>query len=201
MRGRLRLCPYDALLDHLTGEGEVLDVGCGFGHLAWYLSGIMPQLRYYGTDIDARKIDLALRCPGSASLTGGELPVFLHGDVRRVVGLPGNFGNILFLDVLYLMNWELQKEMIAWSLDHLAPGRDSVLLIKTMDPPKGFSGLRAVAEEWIMVRLLGRTLSSGTLNGTRSFAEYAALGRERGFQCEVEPLGTFNPSSILRFHR
>jgi hypothetical protein len=45
MRGRIRLCPYDALPRHLTGEDSLLDIGCGFGHLAWYLASAKPGLR------------------------------------------------------------------------------------------------------------------------------------------------------------
>jgi SAM-dependent methyltransferase len=201
MRARLRLCPYDAIIGHLTGGGEVLDIGCGFGHFAWYLASARPRLEYYGADIDGRKIRLALGCPAPAKVPERPGPVFRHGDVRAVPGLPARFGNIVFLDVLYLMPWSLQTDIIGWALDRLAPGPESVLLIKTMDPAEGFPGWRAVAEEWIMVRLLGRTLSSGAINGARPFPEYAALGRERGFRCEVTALGTFNPSSIMCFRR
>ncbi len=197
MRGRLRLCPYDALLKHLTGAGDLLDVGCGFGHLAWYLASQQPRLRYFGTDIDSRKINLA-----RGSLAGAEArPEFHPGDARELVGLPARFGNIVFLDVLYLMPWDMQKRMLAWAFSRLAPGRESTLLIKTMDEARGFSGFRAVAEEWIMVRLLGRTLSSGALNGARPLSDYLDHARALGFRGESESLGTFNPSTILSFRR
>jgi 2-polyprenyl-3-methyl-5-hydroxy-6-metoxy-1,4-benzoquinol methylase len=197
MRGRLRLCPYDALLKHLTGPGNLLDVGCGFGHLAWYLADERPDLRYHGADIDPRKIDLATE----STERSPQRHDFRLGDVRGLPGLPDRFGNIVFLDVLYLMPWEMQKEMMAWALARLSPGTGSALVIKTMDEAEGFSGFRAVAEEWIMVRLLRRTLSSGALNGARSADDYLAFARGLGFRGEVESLGTFNPSSILRLHR
>jgi SAM-dependent methyltransferase len=204
MRGRLRLCPYDALLKHLTGAGTLLDVGCGFGHLAWYLASERPDLGYHGADIDPRKIALAEgSAKRAASVPYNPLPkpVFLQGDVRGLPDLPAHFGNIVFLDVLYLMPWEMQKQMMAWALARLSPGTDSALVIKTMDEAEGLSGFRAVAEEWIMVRLLRRTLSSGALNGARSADHYLDFARGLGFRGEVESLGTFNPSSILRFHR
>jgi SAM-dependent methyltransferase len=140
LRGRLHLCPYDKLLPHLTGPETVLDVGCGFGHLAWFLREAGSDLAYYGTDIDERKIAVARASADRAA------PRFSLGDVRRVPGLPERFGNILFLDVLYLMPWGLQAEMLAWALDRLAPGPRSVVLVKTLDEAKGFSGFRAMAE-------------------------------------------------------
>lgn len=227
MRGRLHLCPYDSLLRHLTGSGSLLDVGCGFGHLAWYLEDEKPGLAYFGTDIDPRKIGLAqgsLRnrsewngrsaadagkngaagptsAVGPAAAAESEPPEFLLGDARALPSLPARFGNIVFLDVLYLMPWDLQEEMLAWALSRLAPGPESAVVVKTMEEARGFSGFRAVAEEWIMVRLLRRTASSGTLNGARPASDYADFARTLGYRTEVEKLGTFNPSTLLRFHR
>lgn len=218
LRGRLHLCPYDKLLKHLTGPGNLLDVGCGFGHLAWFLNETGSRLKYYGTDIDERKIAVARASLHAAHANGPtidrqsidqasidlsviEQPAFFPGDARDAAGLPERFGNILFLDVIYLMPWELQTRMLAWAMDRLASGPDSVILVKTLDEARGFSGFRAVAEEWVMVRVLKRTRDSGALNGMRPFPEYAAFARERGFRCVIDPLGTFNPSSILRFSR
>jgi 2-polyprenyl-6-hydroxyphenyl methylase/3-demethylubiquinone-9 3-methyltransferase len=209
MRSRLRLCPYDLLLPHLTGKGNLLDVGCGFGHLAWYLEDAKPGLGYFGSDIDARKIALAqgssLPASGKAPVAAGPaqagVPRFALGDVRSLAGLPPEFGNIVFLDVLYLMPWDLQREMMAWALGRLASEPGSALVIKTMDEAKGFSGFRAVAEEWIMVSLLRRTASSGALNGARPAADYLGFAASLGFRGECHALGTFNPSSVLRFHR
>jgi SAM-dependent methyltransferase len=198
LRGRLHLCPYGKIAGLLTGPGNVLDVGCGFGHLAWFLRESGSALAYYGTDIDERKIAAARAAVGAAEPGG---PVFLLGDARGLAGLPERFGNILFLDVIYLMPWELQAEMLAWAMGRLDAGGDSCILVKTLDEAKGLAGFRAVAEEWVMVRLLKRTRDSGALNGMRPFPEYAAFARERGFRCEIVPMGTYNPSSVLRFAR
>jgi SAM-dependent methyltransferase len=198
MRGRLKLCPYDKLDRHLTGAGNLLDVGCGFGHFAWHLASVNPDLRYFGTDIDGRKIALA---QGSVSSNDGSLPQFQLGDASTLPDLPERFGNIVFLDVLYLLPWEAQKSLMAWALGRLAPGPTSAMVIKTMEQARGFSGFRAVAEEWIMVSLLRRTMSSGALNGARPASDYLDFAHVHGFKCEVEDLGTFNPSTVMRFHR
>lgn len=206
MRGRLKLCPYEKLDRHLTGAGNLLDIGCGFGHFAWHLATIKPELRYYGTDIDGRKVALALgSSEANNSKTGGASgeikPAFRLGDASTLKELPEQFGNIVFLDVLYLLPWDAQKRLMAWALGRLAPGPDSAMVIKTMEQAQGFSGFRAVAEEWIMVSLLRRTMSSGALNGARPASDYLDFARGLGFQGEVEDLGTFNPSTVMRFHR
>lgn len=196
MRGRLHLCPYDALLKHLTGRGNLLDIGCGFGHLAWFLEDARPDLEYCGADIDERKIALARGCP-----PGPKRPEFRSGNVMEMPDLAGPFGNIVILDVIYLLPWDMQARLVEWCVERLAPGPDSALVIKTMDVAVGWVGRRTVAEEWIMVHLLRRTRSSGTINGVMPFEAYQDLARKLGCGCEIENLPTWNPSSIFRIHR
>jgi SAM-dependent methyltransferase len=222
MRGRLHLCPYEALPRHLTGAGSVLDIGCGFGHLAWFLAETRPDLAYFGADVDERKVALAegsLRAsprdphpsgpdpvdPRSGDRPSGDpSPAFRHAEVTSAPEAPGwprRFGNIVLLDVLYLLPWEAQVRLLDWALDRLDPAPGSALVLKSMEQAEGLSGFRAVAEEWVMVHLLRRTRSSGTLLGARPASAYADFARERGWRSEVEDLGTFNPSYLLRVHR
>ena len=59
VRQRLRLGGYEQLLPFFPESGTVLDIGCGFGLLGWYLAETRPGLEYYGADVDARKIAVA----------------------------------------------------------------------------------------------------------------------------------------------
>jgi SAM-dependent methyltransferase len=206
LSGRLRLCPYPALLKHLTGTESLLDIGCGFGHLAWFLEKERPDLRYYGTDLDESKIALAqasvpVGAAGAAAEAGGHRPFFLAGDIRKQAGLPARFGNIVLLDVLYLMPWEAQLALLEWCLSRLSDRPGSALVIKAMPPPEGFSGFRAVAQEWLMVRVFRRTRHSGLVNGARAWTDYRDFAAERGLGFGREELPTFNPSMILRLQR
>lgn len=200
--GRLRLCPYPSLLKHLTGSGTVLDIGCGFGHLAWFLARARPDLRYYGTDLDERKIAVASASVARGPRTADKpAPAFHAGDVRAAAGLPEEFGNIVLLDVLYLMPWDVQCALLDWCLDRLSSRPGSSLVIKAMPPPAGLSGFRAVAQEWVMVRLLRRTRDSGTVNGARPWTDYRDFAAARGFHFDREDLATFNPSMVMSLKR
>ncbi len=221
MRGRLKLCPYDALLKHLEGwkkdqssnpadEVEkpisILDIGCGFGHFGWYLKNMHLPLKYLGVDIDSRKIALA-----KGSLTEQEkIPKensvhkpleFIFGNCSEIISNDTRFQNIVILDVIYLLPWDLQVQLIEWCLLHLDPNCKSALVIKTMDVAEGWVGWRTVAEEWIMVHLLRRTQSSGTINGIKPFQNYVDVFNRLGFNCEIENLPTWNPSSIFKATR
>jgi hypothetical protein len=95
----------------------------------------------------------------------------------------------------------LQVRILEWCLEKLSPEPHSALVIKTMDVAVGWVGRRTVAEEWIMVNLLKKTRSSGTINGVKPFSAYAELFNKLGWKFEVENLPTWNPSSIFRIHR
>jgi SAM-dependent methyltransferase len=202
LAGRLRLCPYPALLKHLTGMESLLDIGCGFGHLAWFLEKERPGLRYYGTDLDETKIALAQASrPAATASAGGHPPTFLAGDVRNQAGLPARFGNIVLLDVLYLMPWDAQRALLEWCFSRLSDRPGSALVIKAMPPPEGFTGFRAVAQEWLMVRIFRRTRHSGLVNGACPWTDYRDLAAAHGLGFEREELPTFNPSMILSLSR
>lgn len=196
MRGRLQLCPYDKILKHIPTSGKVLDIGCGFGHLAWYLAHERPSLKYFGTDIDEEKIALAQN-----SAMGITSPNFKFGDITTMDDWSEPYDSIILLDVAYLMPWEIQKKIIAWALAHLNLGSESALLLKTNEVPKGMSGVRMLWEEWIMVNLLRRTKSSGTIQGVQDFQTYINYANELGFNCEIESMETYNPSFLLKFYR
>ena len=119
----------------------------------------------------------------------------------EIADWPPHFQNILLLDVLYLMPWDLQTRILAWALSRLAAGCESRLIIKVMDMERGPRTWAAMAQEFVMVRLLRGTRHSGTLSGGRPLADYREFARRRGWDCVTETLPQFNPSAILRFQR
>ncbi len=198
LRARLRLCPYDALLRFFPERGNLLDVGCGFGHLAWYLAETRPAIQYFGLDPDPRKIQIAQKSLSSENKIQPHFQTLLG---EKTPAWPDPWDCIVLLDVLYLIPWEQQLSLLNWAFERISVIPQGSLILKGMESPHGFSGWRALAEEWIMVHLLQKTLSSGTLRGAQPVEVYQKIGAEHGFQWDMERLPTFNPSFILRFHR
>ena len=198
LRHRLRLCPYDELLPHLPERGAVLDVGCGFGLLGWFLADTRPALDYWGADVDARKIALARlafqRHPA------GDRAAHLHaGDVVTWTERPDRLAAVAVLDVLYLLPLPLQRALFDACCSLLEPG--GRLLLKILPPLRGRARWRTWAQESLMVHVLRKTQGSGAIFASQDPTLYAGWGRERGLDCREVPLPTAPPSTLLVLRR
>ena len=189
---RLRRCPYDEVTRHLPPQGTVLDIGCGYGHFGVYLSLHAPQLRYVGCDPDPRKIAVARTArPGAP---GG--PCRFHlGPCEEVEDMPDSLAGIVILDVLYLMPKERQRAVLAWAAQRLAAG--GALVVKTIDPTKGWRSLMVVAQEWVMVRLLLKTYSSGEFAAALPPAMYVSWLSELRLETEWRELPANRTPALL----
>jgi 2-polyprenyl-3-methyl-5-hydroxy-6-metoxy-1,4-benzoquinol methylase len=99
--GRYLACPSEVLVPWFPKEGDVLDVGCGHGLLAWLLERDDAQAtrRYLGIDHDAGKIAAARMLPLERATFSTETLANLASERYDCVSL---------VDVLYaipLSNW------------------------------------------------------------------------------------------------
>lgn len=189
MLGRLRWCQYDEIADLLPSQGDILDIGCGYGHFAVYLTGRAPGVVVHGCDPDQRKIAVARQARAS------DRRFFHAGDCRSIDSLDRSYQGVVILDVLYLMPLALQDSLLAWAAQRLAPG--GVLVIKTIDPGQGLKSRLANLQEWVMVRLLGKTYSSGAHAAGREPEYYLAKLAAWGVECRVIPLPENRTPSVL----
>jgi 2-polyprenyl-3-methyl-5-hydroxy-6-metoxy-1,4-benzoquinol methylase len=200
VKQRLRFFPHSVLLPHLPEQGNLLDIGCGFGLLGWYLARERPGVAYYGADIDTHKIELARA--SFARRRGATNDVHLHaGDVIRWAERPSEFTVVCILDVLLLLPMELQREMFAFACRSLAPGAEARLLLKIQPYMRGTALLRTWIQENIMVNILRKTKTSGALHFRQDPVLYVGWGREHGLVCEEVEVPTYPPSTLLVFRR
>jgi 2-polyprenyl-3-methyl-5-hydroxy-6-metoxy-1,4-benzoquinol methylase len=111
----------------LPDEGDILDVGCGFGLFASYFGQMQPGRRIVGVDPNARRIELARRVATAVGLEGPCAPRFFVGDVRDAA-LTGPFRGIYVLDVMHHIPEADQVAVFRRFRDLLVPG--GVLIIK-----------------------------------------------------------------------
>lgn len=126
----------------LPDEGDILDIGCGFGLFAAYFGQTQPARRIVGVDPNERRIDLARKVSAGLGLSH----TFIPGDARSVQleARAGGFAGAYVLDVMHHIPREDQLTLLARLRDLLAPR--GVLVVKdiTTEPRLGLEFTRVL---------------------------------------------------------
>jgi len=156
VRARIFSAPLVAVADRCP-EGAILDVGCGHGVMIALLAVGNPGREVLGIDPDERKIAWARSGPGRLSNVS-----LRRGTIEDLLPeLENHFEAIVVADVLYLLPVERWGHFAGACRRLLKPG--GLLLLKEADANRSWKYFKCIAQEQLMVRLLGRTQSSGGL--------------------------------------
>ncbi len=177
MRGRLASAPLHELAARAEGSA-LLDVGCGHGVLVALLAVGHPERRVTGIDPDPRKIDWARqsigRCP-IVALDACTIETFAAEH-------PGSFDTVLVADVLYLLEPGAWAPFLQAARQLLRPG--GWLVLKEAEDDGSWRVTKALWQERLMVRLLRRTHSSGSVGFAPRQTLTAAL-QQAGFAIDA----------------
>lgn len=156
VRVRWATCPLRAVVAQLPRSGRVLEIGCGHGlfSLTAALDGVGRRV-VRGIDVDGDKIAHGRRAVVRAQALGAdcELSAAEPGFLP-----PGPWDAIAIVDVLYLLDADVQRSVLAQCAALLAPG--GVLLVKEVDVVPRWKFRWNVFQETLSVRLLGITEGS-----------------------------------------
>ncbi len=174
VRARAFSAPLEAVASHVPAGGTVADVGCGHGLLSALLALGDSRRTVYGVDPDPRKIAWAQQGPGR--LPNVRLEV---GTVESLAErLPGHFDTVVVCDVLYLLPLGRWPGFLHGLRRLLRPG--GRLLLKEAEGDGSWKHRKCLAQEVVMVKLLGRTKAGGALE-LRPREAMEALLRQEGF--------------------
>ena len=149
--------PLEAVASRVPAGGRVAEVGCGHGLLSGLIALGDSRRHVHGVDPDPRKILWASQGPGRLSNT-----VFEEGKVDSLVaGHAGEFDAVVVSDVLYLLPLERWPGFLGDVARLLRPG--GRLLLKEAEGDDSWKHRKCLAQEWVMVKLLGRTKAGGAL--------------------------------------
>jgi len=125
VRARSRLLRLDYYSEILPSRGLVIDVGCGYGVMANYLSLCAPDRQVLGIDLNRKRIGSALKTIGSRKTIS-----FMTEDAVRWVW-PSCTG-ISMTDFLHHVHPTKQAMVLSKAFQSLQ--KDGVLLISEVDP-------------------------------------------------------------------
>ncbi|MCP3140413.1 class I SAM-dependent methyltransferase [Pyxidicoccus xibeiensis] len=177
--------PLLAVASRVPG-GRVVDIGCGHGLLSALLAVADPRRTVHGVDPDPRKVEWARRALAglpNVTLTEGTVEETLASDSADVEPFDG----AVVCDVLYLLPEDRWPGFLRTVQGLLRPG--GRLLLKEVQGDDSWKHRKALAQEWVMVSLLGRTKASGGL-ALKPRGEMTRLLKDAGFAVrEVVDLG------------
>ncbi|MCE9667796.1 class I SAM-dependent methyltransferase [Myxococcus stipitatus] len=137
-------------------RGVVADIGCGHGLLSALLALEAPGRVVHGADPDPRKVGWARQALGAlpnVRLSEGTV------EATLAPGLPGACDAAVVCDVLYLLPEARWPDFLRAVRGLLKPG--GCFLLKEVEGDGSWKHRKALAQEWVMVSLLGRTQASG----------------------------------------
>jgi cyclopropane fatty-acyl-phospholipid synthase-like methyltransferase len=175
VRARALSAPLEAVAWRVPRGAVVAEVGCGHGLLSAMIAEEDKSRTVYAVDPDPRKVKWAVEAAGG-------LPN-VHFEVATVESLvaqrPGGFDAAVVSDVLYLLPREQWPAFLrsVRALLHLG-GR---FLLKEAEGNHSWKHYKCLAQEWVMVKLLGRTKAGGGLV-LESRDTVVALLQEAGFK-------------------
>jgi 2-polyprenyl-3-methyl-5-hydroxy-6-metoxy-1,4-benzoquinol methylase len=116
---------YQPFHDLLPRDGKLLDIGCGYGFMAYILYWASQNKRQItGIDYDEEKIETANHCFSKT----GDLQ-FVHADIAHFE--LEKYNGITIMDVLHYLKHEEQTNVIEKAIDALLPG--GILIIRDGD--------------------------------------------------------------------
>jgi len=183
VHARASSAPLLAVASRMPG-GTVADIGCGHGLLSALLAVADPRRTVRGVDPDPRKVAWARQA--LAGLSNVQLS---EGTVEQTLAAeaPGAFDAAVVCDVLYLLPEAKWAAFLRTVHGLLKPG--GRFLLKEAEGDGSWKHRKALAQEWVMVSLLGRTKASGGM-ALKPRAEMTRLLADAGFSVgEVVDLG------------
>ncbi len=115
---------YQVFHELVPQEGNILDIGCGYGFMAYMLYFAAEKRTITGIDYDEEKIETANNCFSKTDNLN-----FIHADV-----LDFNFEKydaIILADILHYLHHDKQKQLIEKCIYHLNEG--GIVIIRDGD--------------------------------------------------------------------
>jgi len=126
---------YEWFHDRIPRDATIVDVGCGYGMMAYMLNFTSDQRNILGIDYDNDKIELANNC-----LSKNDRIHFVAADVVNFDYTPADV--FLFSDILHYLPEEKQEQLLTRCIGCLKPGGQIIIRDADSDLQKRHLGTR-----------------------------------------------------------
>lgn len=172
---KLRRDPATRAVAELGPLGDVIDLGCGRGHLALYLleRGVAKSVRAF--DWDDEKIELAKRAGEGLDASFSTL------DVRKADAEPAD--TVLLIDVLHYLAPEAQDALLLRATKLVKPG--GRLVIRDATAGAGWRSAFTLFVEWLSWRIRFNVGERIALRNVEH--DVVPVLEKQGLSCTVTP--------------
>jgi len=168
-------CPFGSIAGYIPQQGDVYDLGCGYGTLLGFLPPFTRDGRQFtGFDIDPLKINLARIMHKKSNA------VFEVKDASEDLGIRAA-GCIILADTLMFMPPPEQEKLLIRCLGYLSPA--GTLLIKEVDTQPPWKFFWHQLQETVVLKALGLIKGKGIY--CRPRREYISLLEKTGYRVKA----------------
>ncbi len=157
-------------------SGKVLDLGCGYGYLSYYLQNRANDREILGVDYDEDKIEIANNCYSKNDRIN-----FVAKDIRKLE--ISNAAAVFLNDVVHYLPAEDHEPLLQKCLDGIEDG--GVLIVRDGVTDLGDRHKKTELTEKYSTQIIGfNKVSNGLCFFSKEFIEKFA--RKNGLTCEIK---------------
>ncbi len=179
---RWRLCPFEEIERHIPREGKIIDIGCGYGILANFLTLRSRKRDVTGIDLSVRRIRAAQETTDSRRNIRFKLMNVLDLELREPVA-------VVMSDFLHHIDYQSQEEVLIHCYEKLSPG--GFLICQELNN-------RPLWKYWFAF-VLDRILNIGERQFFRPHKEFQELLERIGFSVQIKKVDKHLPVADILF--
>ncbi len=174
---RRKTCPFGLIEQYIPRNGDIYDLGCGYGQFINFLSRFSYRnCEYTGFDIDNKRIEFALKNNFHPSVQ------FKKYDITGGLNIK-EAGCITLIDALVFLPFYKQEEILSRCFGYLKKG--GVLIIKDITNRPRFKYFWHQMQEFFVLYVFKLVRGEGIY--CRSAESYKAMLEKIGFKVKVVP--------------
>jgi len=175
MRVKVRLeKSYTSFHQLLPKQGDILDVGCGYGFMSYILHFTEPARNITGIDYDEEKTTVAAHC-----FSKDEGINFEHADIATYNF--AQYDGIIMADMLHYLQPEQQHAVIKKAMHSLKP--NGTLIIRDGDKEREEKHKGTKLTEFFSTKLFGFNKTTGAGLSFLSASTIHQIANENGMHC------------------